>query len=85
MRCMHTQRDTPYNVVLMTEKNTAPSHMVSDEPYLCADLTAGEKQSSKTTGSSGPSVGAKLPNKACNPPVQGCQFGSAGTGKQHDP
>lgn len=40
-----------YNVGVMTERNTAPSFLISYEPYLCAALTAGEKQSSKTTGS----------------------------------
>lgn len=46
-------RCPPYNVGVMTEENTAPSSRVSCEPYLCAALTAGEKQSSKTTGSLG--------------------------------
>lgn len=51
---MHAQLEPhcpPDNVGVMTEKNTAPSFLVSYEPYLCASLTAGAKQSSKTTGS----------------------------------
>lgn len=52
--CTHSQPYClPYNVGVMTEKYKAPSFPVSYEPYLCEALTAGEKQSSKTTGSSG--------------------------------
>lgn len=53
MRAHPETRCLPYNVGVMTEMNTGPSFQVSCEPYLCAALTAGEKQSSKTTGSLG--------------------------------
>ncbi|CAJ1050515.1 Hypothetical predicted protein [Xyrichtys novacula] len=64
----------------MTEKNRAPSFPLSSEPYLCAALTAGEKQSSKTTGSPGHQLEPNCPTRHAIPPAQGRRFGSAGMG-----
>lgn len=44
---------SPYNVGVLIEEYTGPLSPVSYELWLCATLTAAEKQSSKTTGSSG--------------------------------
>lgn len=74
-------RHPPYNVGVMTEENTAPSFPFSCEPYLCAALTAGEKQSSKTTGSLGHRPEPNCPTRhAIPPPAQGRRFGSVGMG-----
>lgn len=53
------------------------SFPVPCEPFLCA-LTAGEKQSSKTTGSPGHQREPKCPTRHAIPPGQGHRFGSAG-------
>lgn len=75
----------PHNAGVMTERNTAPSFPNSDEPYLCAALTAGEKQSSKTTGSPGHRPEPNCPTRHAIPPLFRRRFGSAETGSNMIP